>query len=321
MNRITVRGLLSLGLAVLGVAHADAWNRPGHMVTGAIAYQVLKQESDVQTITRAAALLRKHPEFGRWEKRMQDVPEADHDQFLFMQAARWADDARDNPAFYPPDAQYDKIHYINFPYKPKGQPDDVKTAPPDDLNILRGFADKVAILKDKGKDAERAVALCWVAHLVGDVHQPLHTVSLFTKQFQMDGGKLTGDRGGTRFYIRAAEGRNPINLHKYWDDLLLGSDNFQTVKNRAIELRLRKEFAKGKLTELAATEFQTWAAKESVELAKTAVYRNGTLEGSVLQSQAPLLPADYAKTVQPIAERRAVLAGYRLAAVLKSALE
>ena len=59
----------------------------------------------------------------------------------------------------------------------------------------------------------------------------------------------------------------------------------------------------------------------SASLAKDAVYRNGKLEGSAQQNQAPVLPADYAQTVQPIAERRAVLAGYRLAAVFRKALE
>jgi hypothetical protein len=56
-------------------------------------------------------------------------------------------------------------------------------------------------------------------------------------------------------------------------------------------------------------------------LARELVYRNGKLDGSQNRNEAPTLPADYAKTVQPIAERRAVLAGYRLAVVLQKALE
>lgn len=290
---------------------AFGWNKAGHMLTGAIAYQKLKADGDEQAIMRVVALLKQHPEHARWDKAMQKLGKDDQPLYFFMQAARWPDDARDDPAFYPPDAHLDKIHYINLPYKPKGQPDSVKIKAPDDLNIFRGYADKLALLKSKSKDAERAVALCWALHLIGDVHQPLHTTSLFTTQFK------SGDRGGTLFYIRAREGKAPISLHKYWDDLLLSSQNFTTVKNYAIELRNRKEFAKEKLTELAATNFQDWAVKESFELAKTAVYRNGTLAGGASMKQAKTLPDDYAKTVQPIAERRAVLAGYRIAAVLR----
>ena len=37
--------------------------------------------------------------------------------------------------------------------------------------------------------------------------------------------------------------------------------------------------------------------------------------------QAPVLPADYAAAVQPVAERRAVLAGYRIAEVLRKKFE
>lgn len=316
MNRI----LLGALLMVLMAAPVHAWNRAGHMVTGAIAYQVLKQD-DEKTIAKVVALLKKHPDFPRWDKMAQKLNEDERDLFLFMQAARWADDARDNPKFYPPDQQNDKLHYINFPFTPKGQPDSVKTAPPDEKNILRGFTDKRSVLIGKGDDAERAVALSWVAHLVGDVHQPLHTTSLFTTQFQYEGNKLIGDRGATRFYIRATEGSEPISLHKYWDDLIIGSDGFQDVRNKATALRLRKDFAKDKLTELAVVEFQQWAVKESLPLAKEFVYRDGKLEGSGKKSDAPTLPLDYAKTVQPIAERRAVLAGYRLAAVLQKALE
>jgi len=307
--------VLGLFAALLLASPAHAWNKAGHMLTGAIAYQVLKSDKDDKTIARVVALLHKHPEHSRWDKALPKLPKDDRELYLFMQAARWADDARDNPEFYPPDAHFDRLHYINLPYKPKDQPASIKTKEPDNLNIFRGYSDKLGILKGQGKDVDRAVALCWVAHLVGDVHQPLHTTSLFTTNFK------NGDRGGTIFYIRAKEGKFPISLHKFWDDLLLSSESFSNVKNYAIELRNRKEFAKEKLTELADANFQDWAIKESLPLAKDAVYRNGKLEGSSLQNRAPVLPDDYAKTVQLIAERRAVLAGYRMAAVLRKALE
>jgi hypothetical protein len=73
---------------------ASAWNIPGHMLSGAIAYQVLQQESPA-TIDRVKAVLAKHPWYAnQWQARLQDVPVADRDMVLFMQAARWADDIR-----------------------------------------------------------------------------------------------------------------------------------------------------------------------------------------------------------------------------------
>jgi hypothetical protein len=303
---------LALLIALSIAAPVQAWNRAGHMVTGAIAYQVLETESQ-PTIAKVVALLKQHPDFATWDKQADNrkLKGADRDLYLFMMAARWADDARDNPKYYPPDAHHDRLHYINYPYKPAGEADSLKTTPPDDINILRGYADKFAIVTGKSPDADRAVALCWVFHLVGDVHQPLHVVSRFSKRFPK------GDRGGSACYIRATEKNAPINLHKFWDDLITGSEGFQSVRNTAIELRLRKEHAKDKLTELVVTDFQQWAAKESLEAAKKYVYLDGKLEGAAKQGSALALPDDYAKTTKPIAERRAVLAGYRLAAILR----
>jgi hypothetical protein len=70
----------------------SAWNIPGHMLSAAIAYQVLRQENP-QTIDKVKAVLEQHPWYAnQWQARLQDVPVADH--VLFMQAARWADDIR-----------------------------------------------------------------------------------------------------------------------------------------------------------------------------------------------------------------------------------
>ena len=51
-------------------------------------------------------------------------------------------------------------------------------------------------------------------------------------------------------------------------------------------------------------------------MAKEHAYRNGQLRGSRDQEHGEMLPADYIATVKPLAERRIVLAGYRLADVL-----
>ena len=61
------------------------------MLSGIIAYQVLQQENP-QTIDKVKAVLEKHPWYAnQWQARLQDVPVADHELVLFMQAARWAD--------------------------------------------------------------------------------------------------------------------------------------------------------------------------------------------------------------------------------------
>jgi hypothetical protein len=46
---------------------ASAWNIPGHMLSGIIAYQVLQQENP-QTIAKVEAMLEKHPWYAnQWQ--------------------------------------------------------------------------------------------------------------------------------------------------------------------------------------------------------------------------------------------------------------
>jgi hypothetical protein len=80
-------------LAVLPLP-ASAWNIPGHMLSAAITHQILLQENP-STIAKVKAVLEKHPWYAnQWQSRLQDVPGADRDLVLLMQASRWADDIR-----------------------------------------------------------------------------------------------------------------------------------------------------------------------------------------------------------------------------------
>jgi len=80
MSLLTLLVLLTLAVIPLP---ASAWNIPGHMLSGAIAYQVLQQESP-PTIDKVKAVLEKHPWYAnQWQARLQDVP--DHGPVLFMQ--------------------------------------------------------------------------------------------------------------------------------------------------------------------------------------------------------------------------------------------
>lgn len=302
-----------------------AWNKPGHMATAAIAYNVLKQDSPA-ALAKVITLLKEHPAYeANWETLVQRpfVPADQRDLYLFMLAARWADDARGDLDYYPSDLHLDRWHYINLAFKPNGQPDSVQTAPPDpEINIFQGYQRNLAQLSQNLPAEKRAVALTWVFHLIGDVHQPLHTVSLYTSKFQKDdNNRLVGDRGGTRFFIRVEEDSSVIHLHQFWDELIIGSDRFQSVRNRATELWTRADFARSRLTELATTDFEKWARDESFKIAQEVAYEQGNLAGSPKRTEAPVLPVGYASKAKAVAERRAVLAGYRLADVLKKAFE
>jgi hypothetical protein len=126
-----VRAACSLRFVSFGIS-ASAWNIPGHMLSAAIAYQVLQQENP-QTIEKVQAALEKHPWYAnQWQSRLQDVPPGDRGLVLFIQAARWADDIRTN------DKQHHRApwHYINWPFKPEGQPASVQVREPGPVNIF-----------------------------------------------------------------------------------------------------------------------------------------------------------------------------------------
>lgn len=60
MNLLTIILSVTLFLSVLP-APAHAWNRAGHMVSGAIAYTELSQ-TDPQALARVIQILRQHPD-------------------------------------------------------------------------------------------------------------------------------------------------------------------------------------------------------------------------------------------------------------------
>jgi S1/P1 Nuclease len=138
--------LALITLAVLPLP-ASAWNIPGHMLSGIIAYQVLRQDS-LQTIEKVKAVLEKHPWYAnQWQASLQDVPVTDRDMVLFMQAARWADDirSRDKAQNRPP------WHYVNLPFKPEDQPPTVQIREPEPVNILTAMAENESVVKNENE--------------------------------------------------------------------------------------------------------------------------------------------------------------------------
>jgi S1/P1 Nuclease len=89
-------------------------------------------------------------------------------------------------------------------------------------------------------------------------------------------------------------------------------------------MRNRPGFARSQLSELLSTNADAWA-KESFEIATKIAYRNGGLIGSprngskdcTTVAAAPVLPVGYVVNARRIADRRIILAGYRLADLIR----
>jgi hypothetical protein len=303
MNRLNVRILALSWLLIIGISHSTSgWNKPTHMAIGAIAYRDL-QASSPQLADKVVAILRQHPHFqSRWATQLAtpDLSEDERKEYLFMLAARWPDDIRGNDGYH----DHPTWHFINYVYAPQQGVIRSDTTLATGETILQAFEQNRQILRSNAPDSAKAVALCWLFHLAGDVHMPLHTAALVDTQFPQ------GDRGGNLFKIKVAMSSQTINLHSFWDGMLLGVDDYRSVDSMAVQLR--HELARNQLPQLGrASGIVDWS-KESFQLAQDNAYRSNTLQPGTDQDGA-VLPADYVATVKPIAQRQVALSGYRLA--------
>jgi hypothetical protein len=295
--------------------NAFAWNIPTHMITGAIAYQTLQRE-DPEKIITVSLMLQRHPWYaGRWRGQLDKISGPERLEILFMLAARWADDVRrhdraqDRPSW----------HYINLSFKPEGELASIRAKPPDSVNILSALAENKRILRREAPIEQRAIALAWLFHLVGDIHQPLHTAQLFGREYP------DGDRGGNEICVRVTPELAPLNLHALWDGLVTSSKNVGHIEKMSTELR--NKFPRGELTELSNSEPEAWA-KESFGAAIKVAYQHGAIRGDPKGQRrdcrevadAAVLPTGYAGKARVVADRRILLAGYRLASVLERVL-
>jgi hypothetical protein len=220
-----------------------------------------------QRFRRFALFWKKNPWYEtRWKAQLDKLQDTERDEMLFMLAARWADDIRIR------DQAESRLpwHYVDFPFKPEGEPASIQAIQPPQENILTAIAENERILRTGNDPARRGVALAWLFHLMGDIHQPLHAIQLFSREYPK------GDRGGGDFCVRVAQDRAPLSLHRLWDGLITSSNNTRTLRNIAIELQSR--FSKSSVSELAITQPEAWA-KESFDIATKFAYQNGTLRG------------------------------------------
>jgi hypothetical protein len=294
---------------------ALAWNTPTHMVTASVAYSTLREQHPA-ALAKAVALLKAHPEYVNWAKHdLPDVPAEERDRYLLMLAARWADDIKTDRGMRTRYKAYNhpEWHYINYPYTPGTTSGWTAPAP----NIVTGYAAELKVLAAPGTAARRAIALCWVLHLIGDAHCPLHAISLINADYPAP----TGDKGGNGFYVKTkAENRSAMNLHSLWDGPITGSDRFKNVRDHGTALMAILPLAQFPAAQDTRLE---WILKnETYPAAVQHAYLNGTLKGSTAASEnAPVLPEGYLQNAKAVAEKRVTLAGYRMARVIALAVK
>jgi S1/P1 nuclease len=292
----------------------EAWNSTGHELVAQVAYDQLTPAAKAEII----AILKQHPRLN--EDLLNDNPRAKDDNLaMFLRAATWPDMVR-----YPAHPMHHvehhgPWHYVDFPFETDGvhgeQPEIEWDGHSDPANLFQAMDKALAELKDPQTPPQRkAIDVCWVEHLVGDIHQPLHASSWFSKEYPK------GDQGGNLVMIRT-EDNQTMPLHTYWDDVEGLSLDPSVIRKTAdrIEAAHPPAELKDKVADLSPVDW----AKESYALAKSVAYQNGTLphitkaEWTKDASGTPPLPAGYHQQALATADLRIALGGYRLAAVLE----
>ena len=191
-----------MALAIIP-APAFAWNEHGHMVVARLAWNQLSADQRAKVI----AILKNHPHYSEYLAARK--PEGfTEDEWVFMRAASWADWVRGRRDFDHP-----TWHYINYPVVPPGS--SVKASDHEPPAGQENIVNQLTVCTEKirtGSDTEKAVYMTWLFHLVGDIHQPLHCVALFSEQFP------NGDKGGNDAFVAIRS--SPVKLHAMWDGLL-----------------------------------------------------------------------------------------------------
>lgn len=233
---------------------AYAWGQTGHRITGAIADQYLNP------LSRAAV--------------MELLP-----QSSLAEASTYADEMRSNPSeFWQRTAS--PWHYVTVPegkhYHEVGAPEQG-----DAVTALKQFS---ATLKDpKASVEDKQLALRFIVHIIGDLHQPLHAGN----------GK---DKGGNdvkvRFFWESS------NLHRVWDSQMLDRRQLSYT-----------EWTHSLMQKISADDLRQWDTTSPDDW----IAESTAIRDTIYPEDANNMAWDYLYNHIPTAQRRLQMAGVRIA--------
>ena len=325
----------------------DAWNDAGHLVIARLAWERLSEPQREKVVN----VLSEHPH--KHQILLQDRPEnVSVTEWLFIRAAIWCDHIRPPRGLTRAEIYSHTIykyhhgpwHYVNFPYSPRGKENPVPSV------SLRGEASDSSTILDQlelsmkvlqGPEVEdldrvvglttaqnKAVRLCWLFHLIGDIHQPLHAATLIDERRIPI--KPHSDQGGNLFAIRSQVAAFPRKLHVFWDECLGTDSRYPAIRSLSETLSHDPAFTPEHLPELSQhRSFRAWAL-ESHLAARTEVYERGHLQcalwddyehGKITAEDVPRLSPEAESKAKTLARRRIALAGCRLAEKLQEIVD
>lgn len=303
-----------LGLVLCSIVSVSAWDDAGHKLSAYIAWQRMTPE----VRETAVKILLAAPEdsdlsvFYLQDSRSENARKLE----LFMIAATWADIVRERKF----DVRYKKYHKGNWHYSDtfwkqiNGKVENVEGMEEGGKAVEKLYEFEKVLRDPVISDQEKAIALAWILHLGGDIHQPLHTSARITDL------EPKGDQGGNLFLLNPVETpRNQSeNLHWFWDSIIgrniprendaCDSDYLFPIANQIIKANSFDQAKKS----LSLNNFDNWQ-KESFAYNPTDVF-----SADLIRYQKP--SEKYKKNALKVAEKQLAMAGYRLGEMLNQIL-
>jgi hypothetical protein len=90
--------------------------------------------------------------------------------------------------------------------------------PPDEGGLaLEKIIEFIKLESSNAKDSDKAIAVAWLEHLIGDIHQPLHASARVTDL------EPKGDQGANLFLLtpKNTPRDKQENLHSFWDGVII----------------------------------------------------------------------------------------------------
>ena len=303
-----VRSVLIGAVILMLASFTFAWDDVGHRTMAYIAWQQMTPAARESVIK----ILRSAPEDSDISAYYIGGPEPDETKKLeyFMLMATWADIVRERSL----ESRNKKYHHSNWHYddtfwKQVNGKAEILPSPEEGGVAIDKLIDFDKVLRNASTtDKEKAIAIVWMEHLIGDIHQPLHTSGRVTDR------EPKGDQGGNLFLL-TPEGtprEKQMNLHWYWDSIVgqympLKGDECDREYISKVGRKIMKKYPANSLgAKMRIGEYDEWR-KESFALNPTDVF-----SPDLVRFQMP--SEKYKKHAFQVAERQLALAGYRLAA-------
>jgi len=309
MRKTFFAALLMSAITLFPALSVFGWDDVGHKITAYIAWQQMTPE----VRERVIKILLAAPEDAQLSTFYlpygSRTEEARRREF-FIIAASWPDIIRDRN--FP--VRYKKYHHSNWHYsdtlwtEKDGKIELVTSIPADGLAMDK-IAEFTKLEQSDASDAEKAVGIAWLEHLIGDIHQPLHASGRVTDT------EPKGDQGANLFLLTPKDTPRDKqeNLHWFWDSIVVraipnANDSSDDEYIFPIARDIMKKYPFDKMqSRLDVDDPEQWK-KESFEISSTKIY-TPDLKRFEMPSEG------YKRNALKIADERLALAGYRMAAL------